>query len=93
MQRAATVEGLTAVIRPDAGRLRVPVDVAVAFVEAAIAGTHARIDHLLPVPPARVMADALVNGIAGPAPTTAHPAEGPAPAARLAATATKNREP
>lgn len=68
VQRTVTVQGLTAVIAPDAHRLRVPVEVAVALVEAAIAGTHARIDHLLPAPPAAVVADALVHGLAaGPA--------------------------
>lgn len=69
LQRTVTVEGLTAVIQPDAERLRVPIEVAVALVEAAIAGTHGRVDHLLPAPPARVVADALVHGLAGPAPS------------------------
>lgn len=78
LQRAITVDGLTAVIRPDVDRLRVPIEVAVALVEAAIAGTHGRIDHLVPAPPPRVVADALVHGIAGPEPTawsTGPPAE------------------
>ncbi|MCK0115894.1 MULTISPECIES: TetR/AcrR family transcriptional regulator [Isoptericola] len=62
-QRAATLEGLTAVLAPDAHCLRVPVEVAVALVEASIAGTHARVDHLMPAPSAEVIADALVHGI------------------------------
>jgi len=63
-QRDATVAGLIAVLEPDEHRLRVPVEVAVALVEASIAGTHARVDHLLPAPSPRVVADALVHGIA-----------------------------
>jgi AcrR family transcriptional regulator len=66
-QRAATVEGITAVLAPDAHRLRVPVEVAISLVESAIAGAHMRIDHLQPTVPADVLADALVNGLAGPA--------------------------
>ncbi|WP_423464858.1 TetR/AcrR family transcriptional regulator [Promicromonospora sp. MS192] len=66
-QRAATVEGITAVLAPDAHRLRVPVEVAVSLIESAIAGAHLRIDHLQPAVPADVLADALVNGLAGPA--------------------------
>lgn len=66
-QHAATVEGITAVLAPDAHRLRVPVEVAISLVESAIAGAHVRIDHLQPVVPADVLADALVNGLAGPA--------------------------
>lgn len=62
-QREATVEGLVAVLGPDVNRLRVPVEVAVALVEASIAGTHGRVDHLVPAPSARVVADALVHGI------------------------------
>lgn len=62
-QREATIEGLTDVLAPDAHRLRVPVDVAVALVEASIAGTHARVDHLMPAPSVEVIADALVHGI------------------------------
>ncbi|MGH3588165.1 MAG: hypothetical protein ACRDQ0_17815, partial [Pseudonocardia sp.] len=58
------VNGLTAVLAPDAHRLRVPVDVAVALLEASIAGTHGRVDHLVPAPSPRVVADALVHGIA-----------------------------
>lgn len=65
-QRAATVEGITAVLAPDAHRLRVPVEVAISLVESAIAGAHLRIDHLQPAVPADVLADALVNGLAGP---------------------------
>lgn len=63
-QREATVAGLIGVLQPDEHRLRVPIEVAVALVEASIAGTHARVDHLLPAPSPRVVADALVNGIA-----------------------------
>lgn len=63
-QREATVSGLIGVLEPDEHRLRVPVEVAVALVEASIAGTHARVDHLLPAPEPRVVADALVHGIA-----------------------------
>ncbi len=62
-QRHATVAGLTAVLAPDAHRLRVPVDVAVALLEASIAGTHGRVDQLVPAPSPRVVADALVHGI------------------------------
>jgi len=65
-QRAATVEGITAVLSPDAHRLRVPVEVAVSLVESAITGAHLRIDNLQPGVPADVLADALVNGLAGP---------------------------
>jgi AcrR family transcriptional regulator len=63
-QRDVTVAGLIAVLEPDEHRLRVPVEVAVALVEASIAGTHGRVDHLLPAPSPRVVADALVHGIA-----------------------------
>ncbi|MFC7880020.1 TetR/AcrR family transcriptional regulator [Isoptericola sp. NPDC057391] len=63
-QRDATVAGLISVLEPDEHRLRVPMEVAVALVEASIAGTHARVDHLLPAPSPRVVADALVHGIA-----------------------------
>ena len=63
-QHAATVEGITAVLAPDLHRLRVPVEVAISLVESAIAGTHSRLDDLLPVVPAHVLADALVNGLA-----------------------------
>ncbi|MFB7797808.1 TetR/AcrR family transcriptional regulator [Isoptericola sp. NPDC056134] len=63
-QREATVAGLIGVLQPDEHRLRVPIEVAVALVEASIAGTHARVDHLLPAPSPRVVADALVHGIA-----------------------------
>lgn len=66
LQRAATVEGITAVLAPDAHRLRVPVEVAISLVESAITGAHLRIDHLQPAVPADVLADALVNGLAGP---------------------------
>lgn len=65
-QHAATVEGITAVLAPDVHRLRVPVEVAISLVESAVAGMHSRIDDLLPVVPADVLADALVNGLAGP---------------------------
>ncbi|MCA5893469.1 TetR/AcrR family transcriptional regulator [Isoptericola sp. NEAU-Y5] len=64
LQRQATIDGLGAVLAPDAHRLRVPVDVAVAMLEASIAGTHGRVDHLVPAPDAAVIADALVHGIA-----------------------------
>ncbi|WP_125776580.1 TetR/AcrR family transcriptional regulator [Antribacter gilvus] len=70
LQRAVTVEGLTAVLAPDADRLRVPISVAVAILEAAIAGTHARVDHLLPALPPDVLADALVHGLLLPDPRT-----------------------
>ncbi|SKC82566.1 TetR/AcrR family transcriptional regulator [Krasilnikoviella flava] len=63
-QREATVAGLIGVLQPDEHRLRVPIEVAVALVEASIAGTHARVDQLLPAPSPRVVADALVHGIA-----------------------------
>lgn len=65
-QHEATVEGITAVLTPDLHRLRVPVEVAVSLIESAIAGAHARVDHLQPGVPADVLADALVNGLAGP---------------------------
>lgn len=64
-QHEATVEGITAVLAPDLDRLRVPVEVAISLIESAIAGVHARTDH--PEVPADVLADALVNGLAGPA--------------------------
>lgn len=73
LQRAVTVEGLTAALAPDADRLRVPVAVAVAILESAIAGTHGRVDHLLPALPPRVLADALVHGLVHP--PTARPKE------------------
>ncbi|MFD6142853.1 TetR/AcrR family transcriptional regulator [Promicromonospora sp. NPDC060271] len=76
-QHAATVEGITAVLAPDLHRLRVPVEVAISLVESAIAGTHHRLDDLLPVVPAHVLADALVNGLAGP---PDEPAKKPGPA-------------
>jgi AcrR family transcriptional regulator len=65
-QHEATVEGITAVLAPDLHRLRVPVDVAISLIESAIAGAHMRFDNLLPTIPADVLADALVNGLAGP---------------------------
>ncbi|WP_129787266.1 TetR/AcrR family transcriptional regulator [Promicromonospora panici] len=65
-QHEATVEGITAVLAPDLHRLRVPVDVAISLIESAIAGAHTRFDNLLPAVPADVLADALVNGLAGP---------------------------
>ncbi|WP_253871613.1 TetR/AcrR family transcriptional regulator [Promicromonospora umidemergens] len=65
-QHEATVEGITSVLTPDLHRLRVPVEVAISLIESAIAGAHARIDHLQPEVPADVLADALVNGLAGP---------------------------
>ncbi|MFD2795636.1 TetR/AcrR family transcriptional regulator [Promicromonospora vindobonensis] len=64
-QHEATVEGITAVLTPDLHRLRVPVEVAISLIESAITGAHARIDHLQPEVPADVLADALVNGLAG----------------------------
>lgn len=66
-QHEATVAGITAVLAPDAGRLRVPVEVVLSLVESAVAGAHTRKDHLLPPVPAAVLADALVNGVAMPA--------------------------
>lgn len=72
-QRAASAEGIAAVLAPDAHRLRVPVEVAVSLVEAAIAGAHLRLEQVQPVVPAAVLADALVNGLAGPAPSTPAP--------------------
>lgn len=65
-QHAATVEGITAVLAPDLHRLRVPVEVAISLIESAVAGAHTRHDNLLPAIPADVLADALVNGLAGP---------------------------
>jgi AcrR family transcriptional regulator len=65
-QREATVEGITAVLAPDLDRLRVPVDVAISLIESGIVGAHARFDHQHPAVPAHVLADALVNGLAGP---------------------------
>ncbi|WP_245885870.1 TetR/AcrR family transcriptional regulator [Xylanimonas oleitrophica] len=70
LQRQATLKGLHAVLRPDEARLRVPLDVAVALLESAIAGTHARVDHLLPALPAAVVADALVHGLLSPSPNS-----------------------
>ncbi|GHH78754.1 hypothetical protein GCM10017772_42810 [Promicromonospora soli] len=64
-QREATVEGITAVLAPDLHRLRVPVEVAISLIESATAGTHSPIDNH-PAVPADVLADALVNGLAGP---------------------------
>lgn len=65
-QHEATVEGITTVLAPDLHRLRVPVDVAISLIESAMAGTHSPIDNLVPPVPAAVLADALVNGLAGP---------------------------
>ncbi len=83
MQRAATVEGLSAVLAPDADRLRVPVDVAVGIIDAVVAGGHAHPDPLLPPPPAAVVADALVHGLLGapaaPPDPTPEPPSAPAP--------------
>jgi AcrR family transcriptional regulator len=71
MQRAVTIEGISAVLAPDADRLRVPVDVAVGIIDAVVAGGHAHPDPLLPAPPAAVVADALVHGLLGAAPAAA----------------------
>ncbi|WP_402466132.1 TetR/AcrR family transcriptional regulator [Isoptericola aurantiacus] len=62
-QRAAMIAGVESLLAPDTDRLRVPVDVAVALLEAAISGTHGHVDPSLPVPSAAVVADALVHGI------------------------------
>ncbi|PFG42972.1 TetR family transcriptional regulator [Isoptericola jiangsuensis] len=80
-QREATIEGLSAVLAPDAHRLRVPVDVAVALLEASIAGTHGRVDRLVPAPPAHVVADALVHGLVSDTRRPPCPAAGAAPVA------------
>ncbi|AEG44159.1 TetR/AcrR family transcriptional regulator [Isoptericola variabilis] len=64
-RRAATAEGLLAVLEPDRHRLRVPPEVAVALVEAIVAGAHQSVEGLAPVPDPAVLADALVHGIAG----------------------------
>jgi AcrR family transcriptional regulator len=77
-QHEATVQGITAVLSPDLHRLRVPVEVAISLIESAITGAHARIDHLQPEVPADVLADALVNGLAGPGKKAG--SAGPAPA-------------
>ncbi|GAA1869028.1 TetR/AcrR family transcriptional regulator [Myceligenerans crystallogenes] len=66
MQRAMTIEGLVGILEPDADDLRFSLDVVVSLLEAAIAGTHARVDHLSEPPPASVVADALVHGIVAP---------------------------
>lgn len=85
LQRSVTVRGLEDLLRPDVHRLRVPLDVAVALLEASIAGTHGRIDRLTPAPPARVVADVLVHGLVAddrPPPPTGGPlapADAPAP--------------
>jgi AcrR family transcriptional regulator len=80
LQRSVTVRGLQDLLRPDAHRLRVPIDVAVAVLEAAIAGTHGRIDHLTPAPPARVVADVLVHGLVSDERRPSAPDVDPAPA-------------
>lgn len=67
-QRRATVEGVTAVLEPDLDRLRVSPEVAVALVEAIVAGAHHRVEALVPLPDPGVLADALVHGIAAPLP-------------------------
>ncbi|MCL1870631.1 MAG: TetR/AcrR family transcriptional regulator [Promicromonosporaceae bacterium] len=63
LHRAVVSEGLTAALAPDLDRLRVPIDVAAALIEAAI--VHRRPDpgRLAPSLPASVLADAVVNGI------------------------------
>jgi AcrR family transcriptional regulator len=80
LQRNVTVHGLQDLLRPDAHRLRVPVDVAVAVLEASIAGTHGRIDRLTPAPPARVVADVLVHGLVSDDRRPSAPDVPPAPA-------------
>ncbi len=59
---AVLVEGMRAALEPDAHRLRVPLDVAVAMVGSAVVGHHGR-DRLLPTLPAEVVADAIVHGL------------------------------
>jgi AcrR family transcriptional regulator len=59
---AVLVEGMRGALEPDAHRLRVPLDVAVAMIGAAMAGHHGR-DRLLPALPAAVVADAIVHGL------------------------------
>ncbi|ACZ30461.1 regulatory protein TetR [Xylanimonas cellulosilytica DSM 15894] len=70
LQRAVIVEGVRTVLEPDAHRLRVPLDVAVAMIDAAVAGQHSR-DRLLPTLPAAVVADAVVHGLLGAGTTDA----------------------
>jgi AcrR family transcriptional regulator len=61
LQRAVLVDGVRAALEPDADRLRVPIDVAVAMIESAVVGMH--VGDRPPVLPAGVVADALVHGL------------------------------
>src|SRR5690606_3432590 len=90
---AASAEGIAAVLAPDAHRLRVPVEVAVSLVEAAIAGAHLRIEQVQPVVPAAVLADALVNGLAEPEARTQDPGTPKKPGTRAAQRASSTPAP
>ncbi|GAB4085300.1 TetR/AcrR family transcriptional regulator [Myceligenerans cantabricum] len=69
MRRTVVEESLGRVLAQDLGRLRVPIAVAVSLIEAATAHRRPGPEQLEPPLPARVLADALVNGIVGENPS------------------------
>ncbi|WP_242607864.1 TetR/AcrR family transcriptional regulator [Xylanimonas ulmi] len=64
--RAVIADGLRSALAPDRARLRVPVDVAVALIEASVLHGRAGPGSLVRPLPARVLADAVVHGLVGP---------------------------
>ncbi len=66
LHRVVVTEGLTAALAPDLDRLRVPIDVAAALIEAAVSHRKPDPDRLTAALPAAVLADAVVNGIVAP---------------------------
>lgn len=76
LHRVVITEGLTSALAPDLDRLRVPIDVAAALIEAAIVHRSPDPNRLTTALPASVLADAVVNGIVitpSPAPESKEP--------------------
>lgn len=66
LNRAVVAEGLRAALAPDLDRLRVPLDVATALLEIAVAPRRPGPDLLSPPLPPDVLADTLVHGLVRP---------------------------
>lgn len=75
MRRTVVAESLGRVLAQDLDRLRVPISVAVAMIEAATAHRRPGPEHLDPPLPADVLADALLHGIVGEERTPHHSEE------------------